>query len=58
MVRLVSEVPKENRSRNTESDRCGFRICGRTKRYDFHAVNEMKPILSVSCLCEQGVEIH
>ena len=31
-------------------------ICGQTKQYDFHAVNVTKPILSVSCLCEQGVE--
>ena len=27
-----------------------LRICGQTKRYDFHAVNVTKPILSVSCL--------
>ena len=32
-----------------------LRICGHTKRYDFHVVNVTKPILSVSCLCEQGV---
>ena len=35
-----------------------LRICGQTKRYDFHVVNVTKPILSVSCLCEQGVETH
>ena len=35
-----------------------LRICGQTKRYDFHVVNETKPILSVSCLCEHGVETH
>ena len=35
-----------------------LRICGQTKRYDFHVVNVIKPILSVSCLCEQGVETH
>ena len=29
-----------------------LRICGQTKRYDFHVVNVTKPILSVSCLCE------
>ena len=33
-------------------------ICGQTKRYDFHVVNVTKPILSVSCLCEHGVETH
>ena len=33
-------------------------MCGQTKRYDFHAVNVTKPILGVSCLCEQGVETH
>ena len=29
---------------------------GQTKRYDFHVVDVTKPILSVSCLCENGVE--
>ena len=33
-----------------------LRNCGQTKRYDFHVVNVTKPILSVSCLREQGVE--
>ena len=28
----------------------------RTKQYDFHVVDVTKPILSVSCLCEKGVE--
>ena len=32
-------------------------IFGQTKRYDFH-VDVTKPILSVSCLCENGVETH
>ena len=35
-----------------------LKICGQTKRYDFHVVNVTKPILSVSCLCEQGDETH
>ena len=35
-----------------------LKICGQTKRYDFHVVNVTKPILMVSCLCEQGVETH
>ena len=35
-----------------------LRTCGQTKRYDFHVVNVTKPILSVSCLCEHGVETH
>ena len=35
-----------------------LRICGQTKRYDFHVVNVTKPILSASCLCGQGVERH
>ena len=34
-----------------------LKICGQTKRYDFH-VDVTKPILSVSCLCENGVETH
>ena len=35
-----------------------LKICGQTKRYDFHVVDETKPILSVSCLCENGEETH
>ena len=35
-----------------------LKICGQTKRYNFHVVNVTKPILSVSCLREQGVETH
>ena len=35
-----------------------LKICGQTKRYDFHEVDVTKPILSVSCLCENGVETH
>ena len=35
-----------------------LRICGQTKRHDFHVVNVTKPILSASCFCEQGVETH
>ena len=35
-----------------------LRICGQTERYDFHVVNVTKPILSVICLCEHGVETH
>ena len=35
-----------------------LKICGQMKRYDFHVVNVTKPILSVSCLCENGVETH
>ena len=33
-----------------------LKICGQTKRYDFHVVDVTKPILSVSCLCENGVD--
>ena len=58
MVQLVSEEQTENRSRNTERDRSWLKICGQTKRYDFHVVDVTKPILSVSCLCENGVEAH
>ena len=29
-----------------------LKVCGQTKRYDFHVVDVTKPILSVSCLCE------
>ena len=35
-----------------------LKICGQTKRYDFHVVEVTKPILSVSCLCENGAETH
>ena len=35
-----------------------LKICGQTKRYDFHVVDATKPILSVSCLCEKGAETH
>ena len=35
-----------------------LKICGQTKRYDFHVVDVTKPILSVSGLCENGVEAH
>ena len=58
MVQLVSEVQTENRSRMYGKRRIWLKICGQTKRYDFHVVNVTKPILSVSCLCEQGVETH
>ena len=34
------------------------KICGQTKRYDFHVVDVTNPILIVSCLCENGVETH
>ena len=35
-----------------------LRICGQTTRYNFHVVNVTKPISSVSCSCEQGVETN
>ena len=35
-----------------------MKICGQTKRYVFHVVDVTKPILSVSCLCENGAETH
>ena len=35
-----------------------LKLCGQTKRYDFHVVDVTKPFLSVSCLCENGVETH
>ena len=35
-----------------------LKICGQTKRHDFHVVDVTKSILSVSCLCENGVETH
>ena len=33
-----------------------LKICGQTKQYDFHVGDVTKPILSVSCLCENGAE--
>ena len=38
--------------------RIWLKICSQTKRYDFHVVDVTKPILSVSCLCENGAETH
>ena len=38
--------------------RIWLKICGQTKRYDFHVVDVTKPILSVSCWCENGAETH
>ena len=38
--------------------RIWLKICGQTKRYDFHVVDVTKPILSASCLCEEGAETH
>ena len=35
-----------------------LKICGQTKWYDFHVVDVTEPVLSVSCLCENGVEAH
>ena len=35
-----------------------MKFCGHTKLYDIHVVDVTKPILSVSCLCKQGVETH
>ena len=57
MVQLVSEEQTENRSRNGKRQ-IWFKICGQTKRYDFHVVDVTKPIPSVSCLCENEVETH
>ena len=58
MMQLVSGEQTENSSRNTERDRSGLKICGQTKRHVFHVVDVTKPILSVSCLCENGAETH
>ena len=38
--------------------RIWLKICGQTKRYDFHVVDVTKPFLSASCLCENGAETH
>ena len=35
-----------------------LKIGGKMKRYDFHVVDVTKPILSVSYLCEHGIETH
>ena len=35
-----------------------LKIFGQTKQYDFHVVDVTKPILSASCLCENGAETH
>ena len=56
MTRLDSLT--ENCFRNTESDKSGCELVVRRKRYDFHVVDVTKPMLSVSYLCENGVETH
>ena len=38
--------------------RIWLKICGQTKQYDFHVVDVTEPILSASCLCENGAETH
>ena len=35
-----------------------LKIGGNTRRYDFYVVDVTKPILSVSYLCEHGIETH
>ena len=35
-----------------------LKMCGQTNPYDIHMLEVTKPILSVSCLCENGVEAH
>ena len=58
MVQLVKEEQTENRSRNTERDRSGRKFVVRRNGTIFHVVDMTKPIRSVSCLCENGVEAH
>ena len=54
----VNKVQTENGCRNMERDRFGQKFAVRRNDMIFHVVNVTKPILSVSCLCEQGVETH
>ena len=57
MMQLVSEEQTEN-APGIRKETDLVEICGQTKQYDFHVVDVTKPILSVSCLCENGAETH
>ena len=41
-----------------ESDKSGWGIGQHLRRYDFHVVGVTNPTLSVSYLCENGIETH
>ena len=58
MVQLVSEEANGKPLQEYGKRQIWLKICGQTKRYDFHVVDVTKPILSVSCLFENGVEAH
>ena len=58
MMQLVSGEANGKPLQEYGKRQIWLKICGQTKRYDFHVVDVTKPILSVSCLCENGVETH
>ena len=58
MVQPVSEEQTENPLQEYGKRQIWLKICGQTKRYDFHVVDVTKTILSVSCFGENGVETH
>ena len=55
---LFSKVQTEGHSKTTESVKFWLKIGNNLKRYDFHVLEVTKPILSVSYLCEHGIETH
>ena len=58
MVQLVSQVQTKKPLQEHGKRQIWLKFCGQTKGYDFHVVNVTKLILSVTCLCEPGVETH
>ena len=46
----------EGHAKTTESVKFWLKIGNNLKRYDFHVLEVTKPILSVSYLCEHGIE--
>ena len=58
MGSTMAPLPRRKTLQEYGKRQIWLRICGQTKRYDFHVVNVTKPILSVSWLREHGVETH
>ena len=58
MVQPVSEEQTENPLQEYGKRQIWLKICGQTKRCDFHVVDVTKTILNVSCFGENGVETH
>ena len=55
---VFSEVPAERTLQDFGKHQIWQKIGKNLKRYDFHVEEVTKPILSVSYLCEHGIETH